>query len=125
MDEIRAGAGAGVRDVLGPRRIDGVGPLLVLFGGVDLGVRGAVHHDVTGLDETFRRRRIGDIPLRRRQRQHVAALPTGLSCQEAPHHATGAGDNDSVRHALRVWHADLRYRVCARLASSLGRCPLA
>ena len=67
-----------------------------LFGGVDLGVGRAVDHDVTGLDEPLGRRRVGDVPLRRRQRQHVAALLTSLSCQEAPHHATSAGDNDSV-----------------------------
>ncbi len=96
VDEVCAGTRAGLRDVLGPDGVDGVGPLLVVFGGVDLGVGRAVDHDVTGLDEPLGRRRVGDIPLRRRQRQHVAALPTRLSCQGAPHHATGAGDNDSV-----------------------------
>ena len=80
----------------GPAAFTAWARVLVLFGGVDLGVGGAVDHDVTGLDETLGRRRIGDIPLRRRQRQHVAALPAGLSCQEAPHHAARAGDNDSV-----------------------------
>ena len=83
-------------NALGPDGVDGVRPLLVVLGGVDLGVGRAVDHDVTGLNEPLGRRRVGDIPLRRRQRQHVAALPTCLTCQRAPQHATGAGDNDSV-----------------------------
>ena len=115
-----SGAGAGVRDVLGPVGVDGVGTGLVGLGRVDLGVGGAVDHHVTGVDEPLGGAGVGDVPLRRGQRQHVAALFARLSCQHTPDQAAGTGDNDPCRHQSRVWHADPRYPVCGPLASSLG-----
>jgi hypothetical protein len=48
MDEVRACTRAGVCDVLGSGGVDRMRSLWVFLGRVDLGVRGAVHHDVTG-----------------------------------------------------------------------------
>ena len=96
MHQLRADPRAGLRDVFRAGGVDRVRPVLVAFGIVDGGVGRAVDHHVAGLHDLAGPLRIGDVPLRRRQRQHVASLPGRLGGQKAADLSAGAGDHDSA-----------------------------
>src|SRR5581483_9993889 len=120
VDQPRAGSCAATRDVPRSRGVDRVRNFRVGFGGVDGREGRAVDHNITRRDDVLTCGGVGDVPLRRGQRQDIDAPAGGLDGQAAANLAAGAGDNDSVAHGFRVWHAGLRYRLPHYLASSLG-----
>jgi len=77
VQELGAGARACVCDVFWARDIHRIRRRLVAFGTVDVRVRGAIDHHIAAFDDRRCRGRIGDVPLRRGQRQQFAALISG------------------------------------------------
>ncbi len=98
MDHPRTCGGTRPRDDAGAGCVDGVGAFGVTLGGIHRGVGRAVDHHVTGRDDALRRVSVGDVPLRRGQRQHIEALPRGFGRQKAPDLPTCTRDDDPIGH---------------------------
>src|SRR6202035_6132270 len=94
VDEPGAGATAGPRYVLRAACVDRVGRGRVALGAVDVGVGGAVDDHVATADVPFGRGGVGDVPLRRRQRQDVAPQIGGPRRPRRGPLARRAGDVD-------------------------------
>ncbi len=119
MHQLRPDPRAGPRDVFRARGVDRVSPVPVAFGVVDGGVGRAVDHHVAGLHDLAGALRIGDVPLRRRQRQHVASLPGRLGRQKAADLPAGPCDHNSLCHGCKSGTPRLGYPSYGCYASNL------
>ena len=98
VHQVGAGPGAGVGDVLRSGRVDGVGPVGIGFGAVDVGGGRAVHHQVVLGNEPLGGPGVGDVPFPMCQRAHLIAPAGRLTCEKPPDLAPGTRDHDSFHH---------------------------
>src|SRR3984893_11768733 len=119
MNQARARAGAGPRNISGADRVHRVGAVRVGLRRINGGVGRAVDPHVAQFDDALAGGWVRNVPLSEAQRQHGVVEARSLGSETPADQTTGAGYNNSVPHGFRVWHAGLGYGLPGVSAISL------